>query len=382
MRNGSNQTSRIVRFCSRSYGYERVCYRLPIEQYGFRHARAVPVRRILRRSHFWSGARWFFPPLSELVHSFNDLVIGASRWVVSHELELPRFLGASQPGPERAALDRLASERCRRILPMSEAARRWFLRRTPQEYRETLAEKSQVFVGGVNGPDRFGISQLHKPRASDEPLHLVFVGNNAFRKGGPYVLDAFDALRAAGVNVRLTFIGNVDPFSYVIPVTPEAHTALIKRLNETAGVTWLHCVPNRVVMETLAEAHVGLLPTLDDSLGWSVIEMMSAGLPVIASGIVAIPELMTDGVTGRLIDLPCDEDGRWIGVVQARDDGDVQREARDRLVNGLIETIGAWANDEDMRLKLGTAGRVEYEKRFTPAIAAKELSEIYDAAMA
>ena len=105
---------------------------------------------------------------------------------------------------------------------------------------------------------------------------------DAFRKGGQYVLDAFDQLRADGVHVELTFIGNVDAHSYVVPVTPDVHADLLRRLSETEGVTWIRRASNREVLATLAEAHIGLLPTLDDSLGWSVIEMMAAGLPVVA----------------------------------------------------------------------------------------------------
>jgi glycosyltransferase involved in cell wall biosynthesis len=43
------------------------------------------------------------------------------------------------------------------------------------------------------------------------------------------------------------------------------------------------------------------LPTLDEAFGLAALEAMAAGLPVIASRVGGVPELVDDGVTGRLV---------------------------------------------------------------------------------
>ena len=94
------------------------------------------------------------------------------------------------------AYERLADEHCRFVLSMSSAAKNWLLRRVPENLRSAIEAKTRVFTGAVNGPEHFDLPVQIPHREPKEPLHLVFVGNNAFRKGGPVVLDAFDALRA------------------------------------------------------------------------------------------------------------------------------------------------------------------------------------------
>ncbi len=361
---------RTVFYCKESYGYARVCYGLRLPGYRFEEHRALPMRRLLPQAGHWKTTRLFLTRPPGLVHTFNDIVIHARAWMVSHELELPRFLGQTKAKHIRAAYHRLADGRCRAVLPMSEAAKRWMLRRVPEALRPAIEAKTRVFTGAVNGPEHFNLPVRPARRSADQPLHLVFVGNNAFRKGGPVVLDAFDRLRKAGLSCRLTFIGRVDPHSYTRPVTPEDHADLVRRLRETPEVTWMQRVPNRNVLAILSGAHVGLLPTYDDSLGWSVIEMMSAGLPVVASNIVALPELVTDGVTGRLIDVPRDADGRWIGVVDRAGDETVQKATHEALVAGVVSAVEDLANDEDLRQRIGAAGREVYAARYTPDLAA------------
>jgi len=83
-------STRPVTFCSRSYGYCRVGYELPVSGYRFAYRRAVPIRRVFPNSSFWRATRCFVPRVRGLVHTFNDIVINADAWIVSHELELPR----------------------------------------------------------------------------------------------------------------------------------------------------------------------------------------------------------------------------------------------------------------------------------------------------
>ncbi len=52
--------------------------------------------------------------------------------------------------------------------------------------------------------------------------------------------------------------------------------------------------------EQYRDADLFLLPTRYESFGISVAEAMSCGCPVVAADIAALPELVTDGVTGRL----------------------------------------------------------------------------------
>jgi glycosyltransferase involved in cell wall biosynthesis len=333
---------------------------------------------LLRRSSFWETTRLFFPRARGLVHTFNDIVINADAWIVSYELELPRFLKKTTRRHLESAYARFADPRCRFILPMSDAARRWFLRRVPEDMRDALSSKTRVFAGGVDGPEHFSLKRTTMERQVDEPLHLVFIGNDSFRKGGLYILDAFDQLRREGIDCRLTFIGRVDPTTYALAIQPGEYEQFIDRLENTAHLTWIPHAAKRQVVETLIDAHIGLLPTLDDSLGWSVIEMMAASVPVIATNIVALPELVDDGVTGLLIDIPRDDDNRWIGLTRNGTHKDICAQTHALIVAGLVDNIAALYNDESLRMKMASTARRRYKEQYTPEIAASRLKSLYD----
>jgi glycosyltransferase involved in cell wall biosynthesis len=92
------------------------------------------------------------------------------------------------------------------------------------------------------------------------------------------------------------------------------------------------------VAECLAGAQLLLLTSNCEGLPLSILEAMRAGLPVIASDVGGVPELVRDGETGFLV---------------ARGDGPM---LRDRLVRMI--------GDANLRERMGAAGRQRYEREF------------------
>jgi glycosyltransferase involved in cell wall biosynthesis len=70
-------------------------------------------------------------------------------------------------------------------------------------------------------------------------------------------------------------------------------------------------LPNTAVLDLMARSHFVLLPTMDDTYGFSVLEGMASGTPAIVSAVCALPEFVHSGKNGFTLKLPVDENGNW-----------------------------------------------------------------------
>ncbi|MDB5098750.1 MAG: glycosyl transferase group 1 [Cyanobacteria bacterium RYN_339] len=127
------------------------------------------------------------------------------------------------------------------------------------------------------------VPELPPARAVDG-CRFTMVGQGFWRKGGKTLLAAFARLHARHPEARLTIVSNV----------PE--------LEAPPGVELIPSLPRDEVLGRIYPAtDVYVLPTLAEGYGLSVVEAMGHGLPVIASRVGALDELVADGETGRLV---------------------------------------------------------------------------------
>ena len=130
---------------------------------------------------------------------------------------------------------------------------------------------------------------LPGPKPVNERLELLYVGRADERKGLPVMLRAFEALRAAGVDARLTVAGATD--AEVEPL-----------LLDGDGVRVAGRVSEREKWELLHSADMLCAPSLGgESFGIVLLEAMASGTPVVCSDIPGYRDVLRDGVDGRLV---------------------------------------------------------------------------------
>jgi glycosyltransferase involved in cell wall biosynthesis len=105
------------------------------------------------------------------------------------------------------------------------------------------------------------------------------------------------------------------------------------------------------VPDLLAAADVFVLSSVSEGLPVSVLEAMAAELPVVASHVGGLPELVLDGETGLLVE--------------------------PRAADQLAAALGRLVADGDLGRRLGAAGRAYVESHFDPESFARGHVDLY-----
>ena len=125
-----------------------------------------------------------------------------------------------------------------------------------------------------------------------------------------------------------------------------------------AGLTDRIQLPGRVAAERVAErlqaARVAVYPSRRESFGVATLEAQAVGLPVIATRVGGLAEVMEDGVTGWLVN-PDDPEG-------------------------LAEAIGRVLADPTAGRSMGARGRRLVETRYTWDVALSAMEAVYRSA--
>jgi glycosyltransferase involved in cell wall biosynthesis len=137
------------------------------------------------------------------------------------------------------------------------------------------------------------------PARTPRPGRIVSVGRLVPKKGFDTLIRACGDLWRRGIAFELVLLGG-----------GELHDELLTLAHEQGisdRVSLLGSLPQRDVVEQLAAAEIFalspvVLPDGDrDGIPNVLLEAMAAGVPVVATTVSGIPEVVTDGKTGRLV---------------------------------------------------------------------------------
>ncbi|MBA3921990.1 MAG: glycosyltransferase family 4 protein [Nostocaceae cyanobacterium] len=160
-------------------------------------------------------------------------------------------------------------------------------------------------------------------RINSSKVKLVFCGRIGRRKGAFDLINAFaqlpDELRK---HAELILAGDGEV---------EQAIQLVESLNITDQVTFLGWIDAQQRDALLEKADVFILPSYNEGLPLALIEAMAWGLPAIATPVSGIPEIVTSGVNGLLVN-----------------PGDIQQ---------LAEAMQSLIEDENLRQNLGKVAR-------------------------
>lgn len=213
-----------------------------------------------------------------------------------------------------------------------------------------LSESWREFVGSIAPAAKITVvpNYVIVPPAADRAQRagqdILFLGLVGQRKGVFDLIPAFARIAGQFPEARLIIGGNGE--------TAEAERLVaehgMQRRIELAG--W---VSGEAKSRLLNASGIYILPSYNEGLPMSVLEAMAADLPVITTKVGGIPELVTDGIDGLLVDA-----------------GD-----RDALAAAMAQMLG----DADLRARLADAGRRRVADHYSDTAVLPMLHELYRA---
>lgn len=176
------------------------------------------------------------------------------------------------------------------------------------------------------------------------PLEVLTVGRVVPVKGQSLLVEAVAELGRRGVDVRLTIVGDG-------PQLP-ALRQLADRLGVQDRVEFPGAVGQDRIRDYYDRADVFALPSFAEGIPVVLIEAMATGIPIVASRITGIPELVEEGVSGVLV-TPGDPDD----------------------LTGALERV--LREPPARRAEMGRAGRATVEAEFDLEQTAIELRALF-----
>lgn len=197
--------------------------------------------------------------------------------------------------------------------------------------------KIEILYNGVPGdfPDR-------KARAPGTPFRILFLGNLLERKGVHDLLHAFARIPAETPDWAARIAGGGDI---------ERYAAMAAELGVTARVEFCGWVDKAGARELLINSDCLILPSYDEGLPLVILEALASGLPVVATPVGSIPEVLEEAKTILFV-----EPGN-----------------RDAIAAALARLIG----DAALFETLSVEGRALYNRSFTLEAFTGHLFDIY-----
>jgi glycosyltransferase involved in cell wall biosynthesis len=223
-------------------------------------------------------AHWVLP--SGLVAKLAQGVLGLPLVLFAHGSDLHRFAGRSRAATQLLRFAaRGAALFCAVSRELAGIARRQL---------GVAEERLRVLPMGVGEEFSPGDREAERARLGlDGRRHLLYVGDLTAEKGVGDLLAAAGSLAARGVDFELHVAGR---------------GALERALEGAPRVHRLGSVPQHELARWYRAADLLVVPSHAEGAPLVVMEALACGLPVVATRVGGIPELVGDGRTGVLVE--------------------------------------------------------------------------------
>lgn len=159
-----------------------------------------------------------------------------------------------------------------------------------QKMREMCDRDISVVPNGID-LERFKISS--RGIKEGKAKTIIFVGRLHPVKGVQYLIEAMAIVHQQMPDVKLIIVGDGAERAML--------EELAERLNLSDCIQFAGKVPQESIPQLMHQADVFALSSLSESFGIVNLEAMAAGLPIVATKVGGIPDVVEEGVNGYLV---------------------------------------------------------------------------------
>lgn len=163
---------------------------------------------------------------------------------------------------------------------------------------------------------------------ASETIKLLYVGRLSPEKGIRYLIDSLSQLtKEIQFKISLTIVGSG---SEELTLRKKA-----KKLRLNHCTTFLGYVPyGSELIKLYQDSHIFILPSLTEGVPLVLTEAMARGVPIIATSVGGVPDIIKDGKNGLLVP-PANSQAIAEAVLRLMNDG----ELRIKLIKNALKTV-------------------------------------------
>jgi len=281
----------------------------------------------------------------DIVHTH----LGTADWlggIAARSLGIPAVTSihtALWPDDRKTDLKRRLVEHCAaRVVAVSNSAERAYAERGWAKEGQLVRIYNGIDVVAAAGE---GGAVRRELGLAEEDLVVGMVSSLRSEKGHDVALSALNMLRTHFPNVRLLIVGQGGNRKDIARLAADLGDAVVM-----SGLRY-------DVMRCLDACDVCLHPSRADAFPTTLIEAMAASVPILATAVGGIPEMVTGGETAILVPAPPSADE-------------------------VASALAALLRDPGRRGALAAAARRRYEQRFNAASWVRETRSLYEAVLA
>lgn len=328
----------------------------------------------------------------DIIHTFNTICdVGSSiNWCCTFESETPvstGLIGRAWERDNRTAyyldpasrkmLLLCAKSNCKGLIAISSSAYRIqyeLIERSDLSYRQKRVILNKLVC--IHPPQEVLINreEFDRKYKEIECLRFVFVGHDFFRKGGKQILNALKELYSS-YQFTLKIISKLIYGDYASASTENDYLETMELIHSAKWIEWYPQLSNKETLDVMKQAHIGLLPSIAETYGYSVLEMQAMGCACVTTNIRALGEINNDDC-GWVCNIDPNEFGESI---YGEDTIEYKKGVQEKLQFELSRVFDSifQLDTETIRTKaLRSIQRIE--ENHNPAMISEQIKGVYD----